>query len=136
MNLGILITWIRHRLRRPSSPQEAGGDPWVAFLRGRALDDRRDAAGAFRCYLVASQGGHATAGVLVGLSSLSPDADQSHKASREGFAHLWPTRVILAGLAGPSFGMGTGDSMTPACWATNGPRLPFLTSEDRGPGFA
>jgi len=62
-----LIAWIRHRLHRPSSPQEAGGDPWVAFLRGRALDDRRDAAGAFHCYLAASRGGHATAGTLAGL---------------------------------------------------------------------
>ena len=67
MNLGILISWVRHRLDRHSRPQEAEGDPWATFLQGRALDGHRDAPGAFRCYMVAAQAGHVTAGTLTGL---------------------------------------------------------------------
>ena len=67
MNLGVLIAWARHRLRCPSRPQVDQGDPWSAFLFGRALDGRRDAVGTFASYLQAARGGHPTAGVLAGL---------------------------------------------------------------------
>ena len=96
------VAGIRHVLGRARRPQAAPADPWAAFLRGRALDGRRDALGAFRCNLVAAQGGLPVAGVMAWLAyrvggGVPADPVAAHAWARQATALGWPEGVLAPG---------------------------------------
>lgn len=66
--MAFLLAWVSRHLPRARRPQEAHRDPWEVFHRGRALDARKEALGAFRCHLEAAQDGLPVAATLTWLA--------------------------------------------------------------------
>ncbi len=103
-----LRAWVSRHLPRARRPQEARRDPWEVFLRGRGLDARRDALGAFRCYLVAAQGGLPVAATLTWLAyrvgggvpdGVPADPIAAPAWARQATALGWPEGVLEGGQA-------------------------------------
>jgi hypothetical protein len=96
------VAGIRHVLGRARRPLAAPATPWTTFARGRVLDGRRDALGAFRCNLVAAQGGLPVAAVFVWLAyrvggGVHADPIATHAWARQATGLGWPEGVLEPG---------------------------------------
>ena len=63
-----LLVCLKQRLLGSQQTVSVYCDPWAIFHRGRALDARRDAKGAFHCHLEAAKAGLPVASVLTWMA--------------------------------------------------------------------
>ena len=107
--LAALVATISGRFPRAWRPLKPPADPWAAFLRGRALDGRKDALAAFQCYLVAARAGLPVAAVMTWLAyrvggGVLADPIAARAWARRATALGWPEILAPGGDQAPDAG--------------------------------